>query len=78
MEYGHIVETGRSRGGSFHPKTSMGRHRGHMEYSYTVSGDASCDPVTYKDNIVVEDCKCPSVAITPFASFYNTTGQFGP
>ena len=60
--------------GSFHPKDFNGATPGTYEYSYTVSGDASCDPVTYKINIVVEDCKCPSVAITPFASFCNTTG----
>ena len=60
---------------SFYPKDFNGAVPGSYEYTYTVTGDPSCAPVTYKISIVVEDCKCPSVAITPFASFCNTTGS---
>ncbi|MBK7740434.1 MAG: hypothetical protein IPI42_07700 [Saprospiraceae bacterium] len=57
---------------SFYPKDFNGAVPGTYEYTYTITGDPSCAPVSYKINIVVEDCKCPSVAITPFASFCNT------
>jgi len=32
-------------------------------YSYTIPADAYCKAVTYAVNILVEDCKCPSVAV---------------
>jgi len=57
---------------SFSPKDFNGATKGTYEYTYTIMGDPSCQPVSYKIDIIVEDCKCPSVAISPEESFCNT------
>ena len=59
--------------GSFHPKDFNGATPGTYEYTYTITGDPSCQAVSYTINIVIEDCKCPSVAISPEESFCNNT-----
>ena len=35
---------------------------GTYQYSYTITGDPSCEPQTYQIDIIVEDCACPSAA----------------
>ncbi|MBK9023364.1 MAG: gliding motility-associated C-terminal domain-containing protein [Saprospiraceae bacterium] len=57
---------------SFSPKDFNGATPGTYEYTYTIMGDPSCQAVSYTIDIIVEDCKCPSVAISPEESFCNT------
>ena len=40
---------------------------GTYQFTYTISGGQYCSDVSYTTNIIVEDCKCPSVAVRKFA-----------
>lgn len=45
---------------------------GTYSFSYTIDGGTYCKDVTYSINVIVEDCRCPSVAIIKSNTFCSS------